>query len=136
MLKLLTFLAATLAATATFAGPNAGENLIRSNVPAASGSVPGFFLSGIGYFVEYGYEDRATVAAITLPEGVNSKDLSEVLTYLSAAGYDVTPRLRSDETERSTESFAVSVEVSPGVFEDFDRIRFITSTSRAVNGGW
>lgn len=103
-------LLATVAAIALASSAFAGQTLIRSNVPAVSGSVPGFHLAGVGFFVAEGYEDRATVDATVVPASVDVKDLEEVEAWLASMGYtNVSPRIETSET--------VLVEVSAGVFE-------------------
>jgi hypothetical protein len=104
-------LLATVAAVALASSAFAGQTLIRSNVPAASGSVPGFHLAGVGFFVAEGYENRATVNATVVPASVDVKDLEEVEAWLAEMGYtNVTPRIDKYQN--------VMVEVEPGVFEE------------------
>ena len=104
-------LLATVAAIALASSAFAGQTLIRSNVPAASGSVPGFHLGGVGFFVAEGYEDRVTVDAIVVPASIDVKDLEGVEAWLAEMGYtNVSPRIETSRT--------VLVEVAPGVFEE------------------
>lgn len=136
-MKMITIAAIALTATSASAlEVSLDNNLIRSNVPAVSGSVPGFLVVGEGYFVEHAYADRVSVEATVLPAGLDSKDLDEVMAYLASIGSDAQPALRLDDREITRETFTVQVEVSPGVFEDQERGRLVEDTSRATNGGW
>ena len=85
-------IAATLP-TVTFAEGLSGFNDARTvnvmctNVPARSGSVPGFYLENIGYVVEAATADRATTSVVgVMPAGLSSKDEADVRAYLASVG--------------------------------------------------
>lgn len=86
----------TTAAIMAFAMPAAALDLKRTNVPAMSGSVPGFYIEGAGFFVGEGYEGRATVASTVVPASVDVKDLGEVTAWLTAQGFtDLEPQIQT-----------------------------------------
>ena len=125
-MKMTTLIAAFAAATMSTAAFAA--DVSRTNVPADSGSVPGFYVQGMGFFVEAGYEGRATVDATVLPAGVNSKEAGDVTAYLASIGVEAELVLRGKQTERET---VVSLD------DNGDEITtVIETTSRPVNGGW
>jgi hypothetical protein len=57
-----------------------------SNVPAQSGSVVGFRVQNIGWFVEESSAEYATVNAIVVPAEFNPKEAEDVATYLRSVG--------------------------------------------------
>ena len=62
------------------------KRVMCSNVPAQNGSVPGFYIPLIGWFVDAHVADRAAVEAFVLPAGISSKDEGEVIDYLHSVG--------------------------------------------------
>lgn len=63
------------------------KDVTRSNVPAVSGSVPGFHVANVGFFVAEASAEHTTVAATVVPGSVDVKDQSEVQDYLNGLGY-------------------------------------------------
>ena len=126
-MKMTLITAAIIAVSSMATAADIGDNLIRSNVPSATGSVPGFLVLGEGYFVEAAYADQATIAATVLPEGLNSKRLDDVLAYLEARDIDASPRLASAGSE-----YKAVTEIVDG--KEVETL--IPAPSRVVNGGW
>jgi hypothetical protein len=94
-MKILTSiaLAAALFSTSAHAeidlsGFNGGLTKLVSctNVPAQSGSVGGFYINGIGWFVQEPAAHLATVDAIVIPAEFHPKDADEVVAYLQSVG--------------------------------------------------
>ena len=86
-------LAAALFSTAAVAqtdlsGFNGGLTKLVSctNVPAQSGSVGGFRVQNIGWFVQEPAAHLATVDAIVIPAEFHPKDADEVVAYLQSVG--------------------------------------------------
>jgi hypothetical protein len=57
-----------------------------TNVPAPSGSVGGFYINGIGWFVQEPAAHLATVDAYVIPAEFHPKDAEEVVAYLQGVG--------------------------------------------------
>jgi hypothetical protein len=94
-MKILTSIAlvAALFSTAAHAetdlsGFNGGlTKLVQcTNVPAQSGSVGGFRVQNIGWFVQEPAAHLATVDAIVVPAEFHPKDADEVVAYLQSVG--------------------------------------------------
>jgi hypothetical protein len=132
----LTAMALTLAATTAFSA-----EAIRSNVPCAGGSAPGFVvISGTAdYYVINGMNNGCPTNTTELPAGVHPFDLDEVKTYLASIGADVDYRLKGKDRDTRVTQVEVNQEVP-----DTDPVEFETVlvdvvtvlTTRVQNGGW
>lgn len=107
---------AVMAATSTMADTRA----ICSNVPAASGSVPGFLVPTLGWFVAEGSAEYATIDATVVPAAYDVKDGADVLAFLSSIGHENVALNINSDSEYRQELIAgdlVRVKDSPAAYQ-------------------
>lgn len=120
MLKKAILLAAIVAAP-TIASADLSEfntgglerNVICSNVPSNSGSVGGFFIANVGYFVQEAAAEYASVDAIVVPAQYDVKDADDVQAFLDSQGLDnYALEIKVDTIEFTTIVGGVSTTIS------------------------
>jgi len=86
------------------------HRVICSNVQARSGSVGGFFIPNIGYFVMEAAAHLATRDAFVMPAQYHPKVGADVEAYLRSVGLSNFQLVIDDDTERFYEDIEVEVE--------------------------
>lgn len=110
-----------------------------TNVPAASGSVDGFYAANIGYFVSERHADRATTDRIAgiVPAHFDVRDEADVRAYLASVGLSnfemiirspgTKRRVVITEVETTIPGSVENVPVPRGDFDGTDREWRVTS---------